>query len=188
MCYATECVLFAFDFVACCRGFLFEERGGTDLYVSHILCSRIFFPTTRFFLRPILERRLIYSIRLIAHTVLETNHLNFVCLLLSHKFPYVTSKLAEFLQRNWTSEEMKSAVEALRIQVRKEATQKVTDLTPSGDVLSMHPPQTYPAYIPFHIIDRLLRMLLTVSLMPPQLPRNLPRCKFDRNCAYWSLY
>ncbi|KAG0272584.1 Enolase-phosphatase E1 [Linnemannia exigua] len=35
-------------------------------------------------------------------------------------FPYVTSKLADFLQRNWSSEEMKSAVEALRVQADKD--------------------------------------------------------------------
>ncbi|KAF9280909.1 Enolase-phosphatase E1 [Linnemannia elongata] len=44
-------------------------------------------------------------------------------------FPYVTSKLAEFLQRNWTSEEMKSAVEALRIQAAKDVADGVADAT-----------------------------------------------------------
>ncbi|KAF9965871.1 hypothetical protein BGZ70_003916 [Mortierella alpina] len=31
-------------------------------------------------------------------------------------FPYVTSKLAEFLKRNWSSEEMRENIEALRVQ------------------------------------------------------------------------
>ncbi|KAF9919214.1 hypothetical protein BX616_010949 [Lobosporangium transversale] len=31
-------------------------------------------------------------------------------------FPYVTSNLADFLKKNWSSDEMKEAVEALRIQ------------------------------------------------------------------------
>ncbi|KAG9071410.1 Enolase-phosphatase E1 [Linnemannia hyalina] len=45
-------------------------------------------------------------------------------------FPYITSKLAEFLQRNWASEEMKSAVEALRVQAAKDVADGVADATP----------------------------------------------------------
>ncbi|CAO3563937.1 unnamed protein product [Mortierella alpina] len=35
-------------------------------------------------------------------------------------FPYVTSKLAEFLKRNWSTEEMKENIEALRAQAEKD--------------------------------------------------------------------
>ncbi|KAF8954981.1 Enolase-phosphatase E1, partial [Entomortierella lignicola] len=42
-------------------------------------------------------------------------------------FPYVTSKLAEFLKRNWSSEEMKNAVEALRVQAAKDVADGVND-------------------------------------------------------------
>ncbi|KAF9152255.1 hypothetical protein BG015_005566 [Linnemannia schmuckeri] len=45
-------------------------------------------------------------------------------------FPYVTSKLSEFLQRNWVSEEMKSAVEALRVQAAKDVAEGVVNATP----------------------------------------------------------
>ncbi|KAF9365776.1 hypothetical protein BGX34_008380 [Mortierella sp. NVP85] len=45
-------------------------------------------------------------------------------------FPYVTSKLKDFLKRNWDSEEMKSAVEALRVQAAKDIADGITDATP----------------------------------------------------------
>ncbi|KAG0320157.1 Enolase-phosphatase E1 [Linnemannia gamsii] len=45
-------------------------------------------------------------------------------------FPFVTSKLPEFLQRNWASEEMKSAVEALRVQAAKDVAEGVANATP----------------------------------------------------------
>ncbi|KAG0291346.1 Enolase-phosphatase E1 [Linnemannia gamsii] len=45
-------------------------------------------------------------------------------------FPYVTSKLPEFLQRNWASEELKSAVEALRVQAAKDVAEGVANATP----------------------------------------------------------
>ncbi|KAF8923732.1 Enolase-phosphatase E1, partial [Dissophora ornata] len=45
-------------------------------------------------------------------------------------FPYVTSKLAEFLKRNWANEEMKSAVEALRAQANKDIADGLSTATP----------------------------------------------------------
>ncbi|KAG0245744.1 HAD-like domain-containing protein [Mortierella sp. GBAus27b] len=45
-------------------------------------------------------------------------------------FPYVTSNMKEFLKRNWGSEEMKSAVEALRVQAAKDIADGVSDATP----------------------------------------------------------
>ncbi|KAG0038840.1 hypothetical protein BGZ83_002976 [Gryganskiella cystojenkinii] len=45
-------------------------------------------------------------------------------------FPYVTSKLAEFLKRNWSSAEMKSAVDALRVQAAKDVTEGHSDAIP----------------------------------------------------------
>ncbi|KAF9094280.1 Enolase-phosphatase E1 [Mortierella sp. AD031] len=45
-------------------------------------------------------------------------------------FPYVTSKLAEFLKRNWSSEEMKSAVAALRVQAAKDVIEGIANATP----------------------------------------------------------
>ncbi|KAF9113397.1 hypothetical protein BGX27_001627 [Mortierella sp. AM989] len=44
-------------------------------------------------------------------------------------FPYVTSKLPEFLKRNWSSEEMKSAIEALRAQAAKDVADGLPDAT-----------------------------------------------------------
>ncbi|KAF9921773.1 Enolase-phosphatase E1 [Linnemannia zychae] len=45
-------------------------------------------------------------------------------------FPYVTSKLSDFLQRNWTNDEMKSAVEALRTQAAKDVADSVANAIP----------------------------------------------------------
>ncbi|KAF9125604.1 Enolase-phosphatase E1, partial [Mortierella sp. 14UC] len=45
-------------------------------------------------------------------------------------FPYVTSKLQDFLQRNWSGEEMKSAVEALRVQAAKDVADCIADAIP----------------------------------------------------------
>ncbi|KAF9960172.1 Enolase-phosphatase E1 [Mortierella alpina] len=42
-------------------------------------------------------------------------------------FPYVTSKLAEFLKRNWASDEMKANVEALRIQAEKDVAEGLSE-------------------------------------------------------------
>ncbi|KAF9934541.1 Enolase-phosphatase E1 [Modicella reniformis] len=44
-------------------------------------------------------------------------------------FPYVTSKLQDFLKRNWDSEEMKNAVEALRVQAAKDVADGIQDAT-----------------------------------------------------------
>ncbi|GJJ70159.1 enolase-phosphatase E1 [Entomortierella parvispora] len=53
-------------------------------------------------------------------------------------FPYVISKLPEFLKRNWASDEMKSAIEALRVQAAKDVAEGHTDATPiateSGEI------------------------------------------------------
>ncbi|KAI9231706.1 hypothetical protein MVEG_08355 [Podila verticillata NRRL 6337] len=45
-------------------------------------------------------------------------------------FPYVTSKLPEFLKQNWASEEMKAAIEALRVQAAKDITDGLAEATP----------------------------------------------------------
>ncbi|KAF9988414.1 hypothetical protein BGZ75_009452 [Mortierella antarctica] len=42
-------------------------------------------------------------------------------------FPYVTSKLAEFLKRNWSSEEMKANIEALRVQAEKDVAEGLSE-------------------------------------------------------------
>ncbi|KAG0336777.1 Enolase-phosphatase E1 [Podila humilis] len=42
-------------------------------------------------------------------------------------FPYVTSKLPEFLKRNWASDEMKTAIEALRVQAEKDVSDGVKE-------------------------------------------------------------
>ncbi|KAF9322690.1 Enolase-phosphatase E1 [Podila minutissima] len=45
-------------------------------------------------------------------------------------FPYVTSKLTEFLKRNWAAEEMKTAIEDLRIQAAKDIADGLAEATP----------------------------------------------------------
>ncbi|KAF9429507.1 Enolase-phosphatase E1 [Podila epigama] len=45
-------------------------------------------------------------------------------------FPYVTSGLPEFLKRNWGTEEMNSAIEALRVQAAKDIADGLTEATP----------------------------------------------------------
>ncbi|KAG0334437.1 Enolase-phosphatase E1 [Podila horticola] len=45
-------------------------------------------------------------------------------------FPYVTSKLPEFLKRNWAAEEMKTAIEALRVQAAKDIADGLAEATP----------------------------------------------------------
>ncbi|KAG9326001.1 hypothetical protein KVV02_008433 [Mortierella alpina] len=42
-------------------------------------------------------------------------------------FPYVTSKLAEFLKRNWSSEEMRANIEALRVQAEKDVAEGLSE-------------------------------------------------------------
>ncbi|KAF9572857.1 hypothetical protein EC968_009341 [Mortierella alpina] len=42
-------------------------------------------------------------------------------------FPYVTSKLAEFLKRNWSSEEMKANIEALRVQADRDVAEGISE-------------------------------------------------------------
>lgn len=161
------------------------ESGGRLACMFPTSCAPLFFPTTRFFFSMIYVREA--SNLLIPNTLFLKRPYYFCLFTFASKFPYVTSKLAEFLQRNWASEEMKSAVEALRVQVRKEAKQNAADSTP-GDLLSMHRPLTYPACIPCYFIDRLPKMLQTVSPMPPQLPQSLLRCKFDSNRSRYTLY
>ncbi|KAI1297748.1 hypothetical protein EDD11_006987 [Mortierella claussenii] len=55
-------------------------------------------------------------------------------------FPYVASKLPEFLVKNWSSNEMKEAVEALRVQANKDIADGLSAATPiateSADVPS----------------------------------------------------
>ncbi|KAK3834598.1 MAG: HAD-like domain-containing protein [Linnemannia gamsii] len=74
-------------------------------------------------------------------------------------FPYVTSKLADFLQRNWSSEEMKSAVEALRIQAAKDVVDgianAITIATESAEVTAEKVQQDVIATIGWQMkIDR----------------------------------
>ncbi|KAG0039472.1 Enolase-phosphatase E1 [Podila clonocystis] len=45
-------------------------------------------------------------------------------------FPYVTIKLPEFLKRNWATEEMKTAIEALRVQAAKDIADGLAEATP----------------------------------------------------------
>ncbi|KAF9355762.1 hypothetical protein BGX26_006162 [Mortierella sp. AD094] len=53
-------------------------------------------------------------------------------------FPYVVSKLPEFLKRNWSNEEMKNAVEELRVQAAKDVADGLPDAisiaTESADI------------------------------------------------------
>ncbi|KAF9994992.1 Enolase-phosphatase E1 [Entomortierella chlamydospora] len=44
-------------------------------------------------------------------------------------FPFVTSKLSEFLKKNWSSKEMKKAVEELRVQAAKDVADGLPDAT-----------------------------------------------------------